>query len=243
MTEIDRRKFLMLALMSGLALPLTACSGITDQMTMEEILAKLREYLEKDNTDNDEDVNGKVKLAIVYPAGRSPKVFTSGWVFGARCTSDGVDISDTVKWSGTGTFNPDTGRTSRPVFNSEGPNTIKLSVNVGGKNIEKTVYVSAVSPDKYAGLGSMATCPADAHGCPACPHPTVGPIISASPNVFANGKPAARVGDKGIHHACCGPNSYEITSGDPDVKINGRSAAMLGSSTRHCGGSGSITNI
>jgi len=243
MTEIDRRKFLMLALMSGLALPLSACSGITDQMTMDEILAELRDYLGKDSSDNDEDVTGKVKLAIVYPAGRSPKVFTDGWVFGARCTNDGADISDTVKWSGTGTFHPDMGPISRPVFNSEGPNTIKLSVNVGGKTIDKTVYVSAVSPGSYAGVGSLAHCDADAHGCPACPHPTTGPITTGSPNVLANGKPAARVGDRGVHAACCGPNSYEIASGDPDVQINGRSAAKLGSTTRHCGGTGSITSI
>ena len=164
-------------------------------------------------------------------------------MFGARCTSDGVDISDTVKWGGSGVFNPDMGPTSRPVFNSEGPNTITISVKVGEKTIQKTVYVSAVSPGGYAGIGSKASCPADAHGCPACPHPTIGPITTGSPNVLANGRPAARVGDKGIHAACCGPNTYEIASGDPDVQINGRSAAKLGSTTRHCGGSGTIVSL
>jgi uncharacterized Zn-binding protein involved in type VI secretion len=241
--EIERREFMKMLMISGLALPLgafTACSGISDGMTLDEIEALLKEYLAKDSSDSDEEVAGAVTLAITYPAGRSPHVFTSGWIFGARCTSGGDDISDSVKWSGTGTFNPATGRSTRPVFNSEGPNSITVSVDVGGKTIQKTAYVTAVSPAGYAGIGDKAQCPSDAHGCPACPHPVIGPIISGSPNVLANGKPAARMGDRGVHSACCGPNTFEIVGGDPDVLINGRAAARIGSETKHCGGRGHI---
>lgn len=74
----------------------------------------------------------------------------------------------------------------------------------------------------------------------ACAHPTVGPITTGSPNVFVNGRPAARVGDIGVHAACCGPNTFKIISGDSQVLINGRPAAKIGSQTNHCGGVGSI---
>lgn len=241
MMEVDRRKFLALGI-SGLTLALSGCAGYTDGMTLDEILAMLRKNAADGDADGDEEIAGPVKLALAYPAGRSPKVFTSGWVFGARCSADDKDISDKVKWSGTGTFQPDTGSISRPTFSSEGGNTITLSVEVGGKTIQKSYTVTAVSPGSYAAVGSLAKCLADAHGCPACPHPTIGPIISGSPNVFVNGKPAARVGDRGVHSACCGPNTYEISGGDPEVLINGRAAAKMNSETRHCGGTGHIVS-
>jgi uncharacterized Zn-binding protein involved in type VI secretion len=208
-------------------------------MALDDILALLRASA-AEGGDGDEETSGSIRLALTYPAGRSPKVFTSGWVFGARCFDGDKDISDTVKWSGSGVFNPDQGAMSRPVFSSEGPNTITLAVTVGEKTVQKAFRVTAVSPGAYAAVGSKAQCLADAHGCPACPHPTVGPITTGSPNVFVNGKPAARVGDKGIHAACCGPNTYEIVSGDPEVLINGRAAAKLRSATKHCGGDGQI---
>lgn len=239
MTELDRRKFLALGLTSGLALVVAGCAGFSDQTTLDEILALLRGEPPPSKDDSDAETSGTVSLAVTYPAGRSPKVFTTGWVFGARCTADGKDISDTVKWSGSGTFNPSTGPISRPSF-PEGPNTITLTAVVGAKTYTKTVNVTAVSPAGYASVGMQAQCPADAHGCPACPHPAIGPITTGSGNVFVNGRKAARVGDKGVHAACCGPNSFEIASGDPDVLINGRSAARVGSTTRHCGGTGQI---
>jgi uncharacterized Zn-binding protein involved in type VI secretion len=184
-------------------------------------------------------------FALTYPAGRSPSVFTKGWVFGAKCivnkgTKNQKDLSDQIQWAGSATFSSEKGRLSRPIFEGEGANTITISCLVNGKKVTKTYKIQAVSPEGYAYVGMRAQCPADAHGCPACPHPTVGPIFSGSPNVFINGKPAARVGDAGGHAACCGPNSFKITGGDSQVMINGRRAARIGSTTKHCGGEGKI---
>ena len=248
MAEIDRRKFLVAAMLSALAVPLVGCNNYSE----EEILAEIRRLLnersgEDDETESDEEEFGSVTLSLTYPAGRSPSVFTSGWVFGARCMvkngDSEQDMSHLVKWSGTGTFNPSTGNISRPVFDREGAHTITISAEVGGKIHEKTVTVNAVFPIGYASVGSLAACEADAHGCPACPHPTEGPVTSGSPNVFVNGRPAARVGDDGVHAACCGPNRFRITGGDSSVLINGRPAAKVGSPTEHCGGSGSIIGV
>lgn len=241
MTGMDRRRFLTLAVIAA-ALPVSGCGGYTDQMTLDDIIALLAGWASKDSGDKDEDTQGSVKIALTYPAGASPKVFTTGWVFGARASADGKDISDTVKWSGTGTFRPDTGPVSRPVFASEGSNSIALSVKVGDKTFQKAFAVSAISPAGFAAQGDLAQVPADAHGCPACPHPAIGPITTGSPNVFVNGRPAARVGDIGIHAACCGPNRYEIVGGDSQVLINGRAAARKGSATKHCGGMGQIVS-
>jgi hypothetical protein len=99
-------------------------------------------------------------LKLTYPAGRSPLVFTHGWVFGASCTANGKDISDNVKWSRTGSFSPDTGNRSRPIFAGEGLNTITLSVDVNGKPYTKSFTVSATSPVGYAYVGCKAKCPA-----------------------------------------------------------------------------------
>ena len=181
-----------------------------------------------------------VDLRLTYPAGASPKVFTYGWLFGASCTVNGKDMSDQVTWSGTGTFNPDVGRLSRPNFNAEGTNTIKISITVDGKPYSQSYTVEAKSPALFRGVGDFAFCPTDTHGCPACPHPVSGPIATGSSLVFANGKPAARVGDVGTHAACCGPNTFEIISGNDEVTIEGRPAAWAGSYTRHCGGEGKL---
>jgi uncharacterized Zn-binding protein involved in type VI secretion len=132
------------------------------------------------------------------------------------------------------------GSMSRPVFNSEGSNTIILTVNYKDKNYRKSFVVNAISPAGHAALGDLASCDADAHGCPACPHKTVGPITTGSPNVFINGRPAARVGDTGVHAACCGPNTFTIVGSTSEVIINGRRAVRRGDATRHCGGEGKI---
>src|SRR5262245_20021282 len=50
-----------------------------------------------------------------------------------------------------------------------------------------------------ARLGDKAQVPLDAHGCPACPHPGVGPAIAGSPDVNTNRRPAIRLDDPGIH--------------------------------------------
>ena len=91
-----------------------------------------------------------------------------------------------------------------------------------------------------ARLGDKAQVDADAHGCPGCPHPGVGPIVTGSPNVFVNKKPSARQDDLGIHAVCCGPNNYTIVKGSPDVYVNGKPMARMNDKTKHCGGSGPI---
>ena len=76
-----------------------------------------------------------------------------------------------------------------------------------------------------ARLGDKAQVQADAHGCPACPHPGTGPIVVASTNVFVNSKGAARKKDLGIHAACCGPNPDSCCrSGWPGTSATGLSA-------------------
>lgn len=75
----------------------------------------------------------------------------------------------------------------------------------------------------------------DTAGGHGCFPPT--PIISASPNVFTNGIPAARVSDPAAAHGCssCSPHSRAIASGSSSVFINGLPAARLGD-TISCGG-------
>ncbi len=85
-------------------------------------------------------------------------------------------------------------------------------------------------------LGDLAktTAPHD-HNCPACPHMCQGPAISASGDVRVGGRPALRVGDAGIHAACCGPNTWVVQEGSGQVFINGAPAVRKGDKTRHCG--------
>ena len=91
-----------------------------------------------------------------------------------------------------------------------------------------------------ARLGDKSNCPADAHGCPACPHPCVGPAIVGSPDVMVNGMPAIRVGDQGLHAACCGSNMWTAKMGSSTVKINGQKAHRMGDQDEHCGGMGQM---
>lgn len=89
-------------------------------------------------------------------------------------------------------------------------------------------------------LGDRSKVPVDTHGCPACPHPAIGPAIVGSPNVNINGRPALRVGDAGIHTACCGTNRWIATTGSATVLINGRPAHRKDDLARHCGGEGKL---
>lgn len=89
-------------------------------------------------------------------------------------------------------------------------------------------------------LGDKSKTDADAHGCPACPHPAVGPAIIGSPNVNINNMPALRTGDTGIHAACCGPNMWTATKGSATVMINNRPAHRKGDLDTHCGGVGQL---
>lgn len=226
-------------------LALTGCFGMSDEAFLEMAAQRLLEYLEKQSGEADAGKAGPVKIALTYPVGKSPKVFVSGWVFGASAVAvdadgDEVDLSEQVKWSGSGSFSPDKGTSSHPTFNAPGANKIKLSVAYKGKTYSRTFKIQAVSTKNYARLGDKAQCPADSHGGLADPMPTIGPIISGSPLVLIDGRPAARKGDRGVHAACSGPNTFEIVEGDPNVLINGRPAAKLDHQTRHCGGMGRI---
>lgn len=89
-------------------------------------------------------------------------------------------------------------------------------------------------------LGDKAKVPLDAHGCPACPHPALGPAIRGSSDVNVNGRPALRVDDPGIHAACCGGNTWVATKGSATVFINGKAAHRVGDQSRHCGGMGQL---
>jgi len=64
-------------------------------------------------------------------------------------------------------------------------------------------------------------------------------IIQGSPNVFVNGKPAARQGDALAPHSSPSPSpphGRNIASGSSTVFINGKPAARVGDSI-NCGGS------
>ncbi|HET7505878.1 MAG TPA: PAAR domain-containing protein, partial [Kofleriaceae bacterium] len=91
-----------------------------------------------------------------------------------------------------------------------------------------------------ARLGDKAQVNLDAHGCPACPHPGVGPAIAGSPDVNVNKRPAIRLDDPGIHMACCGTNQWSTMQGSQTVYINGKPATRMGDQTRHCGGIGAM---
>ena len=230
--------------------------GVLDPLD-EETERGTFDPLDEEEAEDDED-ESRVSLELTHPAGRSPFVFQYEWIFGARCIVDGPsgqpDLSDQVKWSGTAKFIPPAGRVSRPEFESGSAShpelskgarttgTITLTVDVDGRRTERTFPVAVVSAYGYAAVSHISKNPADAHGCPACPHPVQGPITTGSPNVTVAGLPAARVGDIGVATPCCGPGSFAITSGDPSVLINGKPAAMKGSTTSHCGGTGRIIN-
>jgi uncharacterized Zn-binding protein involved in type VI secretion len=89
-------------------------------------------------------------------------------------------------------------------------------------------------------LGDQSKVEADAHGCVACPHTAQGKAIIGSPNVFINQKPALRIGDMGMHAACCGPNIWFAVSGSGTVFINGIPAHRKGDIDAHCGGVGKL---
>jgi uncharacterized Zn-binding protein involved in type VI secretion len=187
----------------------------------------------------------KVDIQLTYPNGKSPKVFTSGWTFGANVTVDSgangkKDFSKQVQWSGSGIFSPKVGAVSHPAFSQDGTNTILLSVNIGGKTYNKKFTIQTVDPDGYATVGDKAVCQADSHGCPACPHYVVGIITTGCAKVKVDGKAVALVGQTGHHAVCCGPNTYKLVEGDPDVLIDGKRVCRLGDKTQHCGGVGKI---
>lgn len=188
---------------------------------------------------------GSDKPELTYPAGRSPKVFDKGWVFGASfvLTDDNgktIDLSDKVEWSGTASFQPAMGNESRPAFNNIGTNKIILTVNYEGKTYRNEFSIETVSGLLYGHKGTMVLCNADLHGCIACPHNAPGSVVTGTELVMADGYPAARVGDRGVTFGCCGENTFVITRGDERVLIQGIPAAKIGSETKHCGGIGNL---
>lgn len=190
---------------------------------------------------------GELAPELLFPLGSSPKVFDNGWLFGAsfKITSkdnEEVDLTDKIEWSGTASFEPDKGASSRPVFNNIGENKIILTVEYEGKKYSKEYKVVTVSSNLYARVGSKSLCQGDSHGTPADPLVCIGPVITGNGNVLIDGMPAACEGDRGVHAACGGPNNFVIVDGDPEVLINGKKAAKLGTLTRHCGGMGRIVS-
>jgi uncharacterized Zn-binding protein involved in type VI secretion len=233
-------------------LPVRRTNPEIDRM-LKDLSVKVNEYntraaaMSNDDGNMNDQGDENVFLRLTYPAGKSEKVFQSGWIFGAEClirpastNERPQNISNNIEWSGTTRFSNPKGSQSFPTFNNTGLNTIILAINYNGKRITRTIHLEVVSTLGYATIGSIAVCPSDAHGCPACPHPTRGPVIAGSPNVLINGKPAARMGDIGTHAACCGPNTFTIAEGDPHVLINGKPAAKSGCKTIHCGGVGRL---
>lgn len=89
-------------------------------------------------------------------------------------------------------------------------------------------------------VGDKSFVPADAHGCPACPHPATGPAIKGAATVMVNGKPALRITDNGVHSACCGPNTWIAAQGSGTVFIEKLAAHRLGDQDTHCGGVGKM---
>lgn len=89
-------------------------------------------------------------------------------------------------------------------------------------------------------VGDIAFCPSDSHGCPGCAHPVQGPAIQGSPNVLINDLPALRVGDPGIHAACCGGNKWKAKEGASTVIVNNKKIFRLNDPTKHCGGDGTL---
>ena len=91
-----------------------------------------------------------------------------------------------------------------------------------------------------ARIGDKSFCPADAHGTPACPRTVIGPAIQGSPDVLVNFLPAVRVGDKGVHAACCGPNMWKAAAGSATVFVNHKPVHRMGDQDAHCGGTGEL---
>ncbi len=89
-------------------------------------------------------------------------------------------------------------------------------------------------------LGDQAEAQADGHKCPKCPHSVKGPATQGSPDVFVNNMPALRIGDQGVHKACCGDNKWEAELGSGTVLINSKNAHRKGDVVKHCGGPGEL---
>ena len=77
------------------------------------------------------------------------------------------------------------------------------------------------------------------HRAVCCPHNVFGIIEEGSPDVFANGLPVARLGDKVIHN-CPHCGIGEVASASGTVFANGLGVARIGDKVVYPGGSGII---
>ena len=160
----------------------------------------------------------------------------------------------TVQWAGSGQLSNArvvTGAGGGPEavvdaqFAKPGSHTVSVTVTAKGIVRKASLQVTAKDANLYARVGSKARAPIDAHGCPACPHSNcTGPanVASASELIIA-GLPAIRVGDSGIHAACCGTNRWSLGAGDDEVLYQGKALGVVGSPTQHCGGVGKIIQL
>ncbi|HEY4238299.1 MAG TPA: PAAR domain-containing protein [Kofleriaceae bacterium] len=89
-----------------------------------------------------------------------------------------------------------------------------------------------------ARVSDQSNNPADAHGCPKCPHQCTGPAMKGSPDTHVNNLPAVRVGDNGMHTACCVANTWVALKGSGTVMINNIPAHRKTDQVTHCGGVG-----
>jgi uncharacterized Zn-binding protein involved in type VI secretion len=84
---------------------------------------------------------------------------------------------------------------------------------------------------KAGRVGDEATRPHDAVVCPKCKTIKAGPSTKGSPDVFINGAPALRVGDKGElaqGGICCGKNTWRAATGSSTVTLNGMPITRVG---------------
>ncbi|CAN5828488.1 hypothetical protein BH11MYX2_BH11MYX2_37980 [soil metagenome] len=89
-------------------------------------------------------------------------------------------------------------------------------------------------------LTDKSQVPADAHGCPACPHTCIGPAVMGSPNVMVNSLRTLRFCDTGTYAACYRHRTLAATVGSGTVFINSMAAHRQGDMDTHCGGVGRI---
>lgn len=187
-------------------------------------------------------------LKLLFPLGESPKVLDKGWKFGASAiveTPEGLaDMSDKIEWSGSADFTPVMGRESSPVFHKPGQNKIRLTVKLpDGNELAEEFEIEVVDSKLYATVGCYVICPADAHGCPACPHPVVGAISLGEPDVLINGLQVITAPLTGTQMGCCGPNTFSVMSGDREVLLHGKPLIPLGTVSDHCGGKGTVVRL
>lgn len=206
----------------------------------------------------------EVRVEFTYPAGESPRVFTDGWVLGAKATlslPDGkvLDLSDTVAWTGEATFSPPKGSRTRPAFNlasrlDEGPRKVTIAVEYQGERATASLVFETVNPRRgYARVGDQVF-GIVSHGDPGSPWSPTGGIVSGSPTVLIGDLPAARVADIGWLAPTTGAGVFEIREGDSEVLIDGQPAARKRdgvildctpsySDDKGCGGMGNIVSV